>query len=1062
MPYGDPDPSGHCAVLVGDDALWREVLSRGPAIASLPDGRSLVPQRLVAHEPDDLRAPGALEALEQAPVLVADLGDLTPEAFGLVSWLARARPRSVILLRRQGVTLPFEVHDLLVHPYDPRSADGRARARVALAELCLAGAYARDRDEAGPGLLTTPAGNRAARRRRERNGVLAALGAAHGALLEGDAAQAAADLALAVAREPDAPDLLLRLALLHRRLGRFADARLALERARRLDPRPGAIWRELGLAADNEGRPEAESLLRHAAERCHDFEALVALAHWLGRAGRAEEGSRLLERALRQGGGALGLVLPALILRTASEGRVRLIPGERERVQEVLALRRAQAEAEPPQDAPWSHFDAARALLLLGDPPAALALCERAAPHLSAPWQAETFGRSLDALEGAGVPVGPLRAALGLSGRASARPPAERGPTPPFRAAPVGPAEYLKNIPCLGACPVGTDAGAYVHLLAQGRFEEAFLVARGPNPFASVCGRICAAPCEDACRRGHLDAPVQIRNLKRFLTERHGVEGVNPRVDPALAGVRAPGIEGEAYASHLKALAAPRPHKVAVVGGGPAGLACAHDLAILGHAVTVFEATHALGGMMRQGIPIYRLSRDLLELEIGAILSLGVEVRLGEGLDARRSLSTLFEEGFEAVFLASGAGRGRLLEVEGAHLDGVVRAIDYLLNANQGYRMDIGESVVVVGGGNVALDVARTARLGHAPGATAPGAAREAERRAFGALGGGALRRAVRGRPRQVHVIARQPMGEWPAQRTTHGGEELAMAREEGIVFHPLRGVRRILGANGRVRAVELAEVVELKDESGRYAPRYGAHAAEVIPCETVFLAVGQEPDLEYLGAARGLIQTQYGLIQVDRETLATSLPGVYAGGDAAFGPRTLIEAVSDGKRAARHLHAHLTGRRASPLAFRFEERHPRDLGTAPGYDARPRRAPPSTDVSRRTGISEIEQAFTASEAVEQAGRCLVCHVQTVYRGERCIACGRCTEICPHACLTFVEPDAVDLAGAARGTALAPGQVWLLKDEDRCVRCGLCAERCPTGAMTMERFHAAVPEEVPA
>ncbi|MDF1702102.1 MAG: FAD-dependent oxidoreductase, partial [Planctomycetota bacterium] len=741
-------------------------------------------------------------------------------------------------------------------------------------------------------------------------------------------------------------------------------------------------------------------------------------------------------------------------------GRVSMSPAEQAQLGRVREIRRRQCEATPPEDVPWSYFDAATACMLLGETDTADRYVQDAARQLTAPWQAVTYSRTLDALEDGGMDVATLRAHLGVK-RKSAAEVAEAAvveATPPYTAATRDAAWYADNVPCMKACPVGTDAGAYVHLLSQGRFEEAYHVARGPNPFASVCGRICAAPCEDACRRGNIDEPVQIRSLKRFLTDRHGVEGFEPRIERVLSGESAPCIEGDAYASHLFALKEGAAKKrVAVIGGGPAGLACAHDLALLGHHVTVFEASHQLGGMMRQGIPIYRLSRDLLELEAGAILSLGVELKLGTPLTPERTLASLLDDGYDAAFLGTGAGKGRDLEVEGAEHDGVVRAIDFLLNANQGYRVTLGQRVVVVGGGNVALDVARTLRLGRPPEHGWRSDSKKDSQEEFGpALEGRALRESVAGSSRQVHCIARQPMGEWPAQRTVHGTEELELARQEGIVFHPLRGVRRILGQDGHVTGVELAEVVQLVDAAGRYAPQYGAHVADVIDCDAVLLAVGQTPDLDYLGAA--IATTDWGLIQVDRETLATSMPGVYAGGDAAFGPRTLIEGVSDGKRAARNIHSFLTGEHERPMRYEFEELHPRGVPTAPGYDRIPRCAPPHREVGRRTGISEVELGFDEDAAISQASRCLVCHVQTVYDGDLCIACGRCTEVCPHACLAFVEPDEVDGLDVqtAEDLAAPAGTFFMLKDEDHCIRCGLCAERCPTGAMTMERFDAKV------
>ncbi|RMH77897.1 MAG: FAD-binding protein, partial [Actinomyces sp.] len=250
---------------------------------------------------------------------------------------------------------------------------------------------------------------------------------------------------------------------------------------------------------------------------------------------------------------------------------------------------------------------------------------------------------------------------------------------------------FDENIPCLAACPVHTNAGAYVAAIADGHDELAYLLARLPNPFPSVCGRVCAAPCEDACRRGRIDEPIAIRALKRFVTERYGVE-VGPN-------------------SRWNALAAPeaeRPERVAIVGAGPAGLAAAHDLRLHGYPVTLYEASDVLGGMMRLGIPEYRLDRRLLDAEIDAVIGLGVDVRLEHRLGRDVTLEELRRD-FDAVFLAIGATRGRDLDIEGHDADGVFRAVEYLLNVNRGFKVDVGDKVVVIGGGNVALDAARTA-----------------------------------------------------------------------------------------------------------------------------------------------------------------------------------------------------------------------------------------------------------------------------------------------------------------------------------------------------------------
>ena len=258
--------------------------------------------------------------------------------------------------------------------------------------------------------------------------------------------------------------------------------------------------------------------------------------------------------------------------------------------------------------------------------------------------------------------------------------------------------EWLeRNFPCKWACPVHTEAGKYVALIAQGRYREAYAVARRPNPLASICGRICAAPCESVCRRGELDAPIAIRALKRFVTEKFGVESM---MDFSVLTE----VYGERRGRYTE--------KVAVIGSGPAGLACAHDLALMGYPVTIFEATSVAGGMLRLGVPEYRLPRALIQLEVNAILSMGVELKTNARLGRDFTLADLKKEGFGAFFLGVGAMKSRDLTVPGVELDGVLRGIDYLLNINLGYKVEMGHRIVIIGGGNVALDVARTAARG--------------------------------------------------------------------------------------------------------------------------------------------------------------------------------------------------------------------------------------------------------------------------------------------------------------------------------------------------------------
>ncbi len=254
---------------------------------------------------------------------------------------------------------------------------------------------------------------------------------------------------------------------------------------------------------------------------------------------------------------------------------------------------------------------------------------------------------------------------------------------------------FLDLVPCRTGCPVHTDAGAYVRAIAEGDSEHSYAIARAPNPLASVCGRICAHPCESKCRRGVIDAPISIRALKRVVTEKHGVEN-------ALAPPRSP------QRLDLAVKAGAGPARVAVVGAGPAGVSCAHDLALLGYAVTVLDASPVVGGMLYQGVPEYRLPRDLIRAEIDQTLSLGVELRLNWRLGRDFTVGDLLRNDYAAVFLALGAARGRDLNIPGHDLDGVINGVDFLLNANLGYHVSLGERVLVVGGGNVAIDVART------------------------------------------------------------------------------------------------------------------------------------------------------------------------------------------------------------------------------------------------------------------------------------------------------------------------------------------------------------------
>jgi len=621
---------------------------------------------------------------------------------------------------------------------------------------------------------------------------------------------------------------------------------------------------------------------------------------------------------------------------------------------------------------------------------------------------------------------------------------------------------WKAQVKCQTGCPVATDAGRYVQLIAEGRLEDAYLVARAPNPFASVCGRVCAAPCEDACRRGNIDAPISIRALKRYVTERYGVESIRPDTQDRLRETLA---DGNRYPGHLPIHPGNYPartpgarRRVAIIGAGPSGLAAAHDLALLGYAVTVFEAATEPGGMMRFGIPEYRLPRTIIQAEIDKILSLGAELRLGTPLTPSHGLAELKRDGFEAVFLGLGVSKGRDLQVEGVNLDGVVKAVDYLLNVNRGYRMSLGRRVVVIGGGFVAFDAARTAlRMGRETEQEERAEIEsESEARMKEALD--SARAALRGGAAEVTVVSLENFIEMPVLQTTQGQEEFEEAKKEGVRFITRRGPKRFLGS-GRLDRIEFRGVRSVFDAEGRFQPQYDDDDVVAVDADACILAIGQQADLSFLKPEDGIEVSPSGTIRVDRGTLATSAPGIYAGGDVAFGPRNLIEAVANGKRAARSIHEFLSRERAAiEVLLEIEKIPSSQYRIVAGFELLDRQTPPTLDIGRRTGIAEVETGYDDREALQQAARCLVCHVQTIYDPEKCVLCNRCVDVCPEHCLALVPFEELDFpqsereALAARAEADSLPLAAMIKDDDRCIRCGLCAIRCPTDAMTMERF----------
>jgi len=615
---------------------------------------------------------------------------------------------------------------------------------------------------------------------------------------------------------------------------------------------------------------------------------------------------------------------------------------------------------------------------------------------------------------------------------------------------------YRNNVPCRTACPVDTDSGQYVQLIAQEMYAEAFNVARSPNPLASICGRVCAAPCEDACRRAAIDAPVSIRALKRFVTEQYGSESQKPNFfqsllsDEKAAGSQSPGHLGAFPKNQTKT-----GKRVAVIGSGPAGLGAAHDLALMGYAVTIFEALDEPGGMMRFGIPEYRLPRSVISKEVSNILSLGVTLKTKSPLTKEFGISQLRAEGYDAIFMAIGTQAGSALNIPGVDLDGVIKAVDYLININKGYKVDLGENVLIIGGGSVALDAARTAVRGvFSPKDAIDTAAQAGDIH----VAIDAARSAKREGALNIHVASLESFEEMPAAKTMQGMEELNEAKEEGLIFHPSKGPKAIIGEDGKVKGVELIDVASVFDDDGRFNPKFVVGTEEFHKFDSVVLAIGQRADTSFLTHDDNIELTPRGTIKADPETLQTSDPGIFSGGDVVFGPRILIEAVENGKRAARSIHKYLESSSLDIQTNITIEKMPMsDFSMPDGYEKEKRCRPETISTDKRNGINEVEEVYHEDEAVKQAERCLKCHIETVYDPELCVLCNRCVDICPEECLELVSYDKVNIEGLDTSKideSVSNGNNYsvMLKDHTACIRCALCAKRCPTGAWSMERL----------
>jgi NADPH-dependent glutamate synthase beta subunit-like oxidoreductase len=628
-------------------------------------------------------------------------------------------------------------------------------------------------------------------------------------------------------------------------------------------------------------------------------------------------------------------------------------------------------------------------------------------------------------------------------------------PIVPLKVAVPGENHHRGLIACQVACPVHTDARGYVRAIAHGDFERAYLIARGPNPFASICGRICGAPCEASCRRGKiprsdddgswvsLDRPIAIRALKRFVCERYGAEAqVSQQI---LAGLRhhVPTVAADSeeiaflLRNAIKGAFTPAANQpVAVIGAGPAGLSAAHDLALLGLKPVVFELEPVAAGMLAVGVPEYRLPRELIRREVAVVEALGVEIRCNTKIGRDVSFKSLRDD-FAAVLITVGAKRPRGLGLPGEGGPGVYGGVDFLRAVALGESLPLGSDVAVIGGGNVAYDVART---------VVRQAAYDAARTAARLPG-----------TRRVRLVSLETLEEMPADTV-----EIMEGDEEGVErisgWGPV-SVQR--GHAGNVTGLEVKQCLRVYDAERRFSPQFDEEKRQLLACDTVLIAAGQAPDLSFLEDGGGDIeQFRPGWPKTDPTTLMTSATGIFVAGDLAHGPRLLIDAVASGKKAARSIYQHITGRTLHPealMSFVRLDRYQRERG----YEKIRRLELSSLDAETRLKDPQalVEKPIAEEAAMREASRCLDCGITPIFDGSRCILCGGCVDVCPTLCLKLVTLSSLDPTPALTDivrSQLGDGADWvgnsaILKDEDRCIRCALCVERCPADAIDMER-----------